>query len=93
MGWLIEEMFIIRGRRTSIRRRRFDSVYSCAICESDTELISVAAGSRLIRTDILELCKWCGRLTGTTGTDFQPQTLVCLKCLSKYRADRPGTAV
>jgi hypothetical protein len=85
MARVIEEVTLIHAHRTKSRRRHPVSEHFCALCQSDRELISVAAAARIGRVNPLRLREWLVFGLASAREPLSLETLVCLDCLSRCR--------
>jgi hypothetical protein len=81
----IKEVTYCHARRRTIKWRRTGVPPLCAICGTDTELISMAAAARCAGVSPEALGGWLECFQEPAGTPFQQKTLVCLGCLSKHQ--------
>jgi len=88
---VIKEIEFVHATRTIMRLSALGPGQVCALCQSDTNLISVSAAARIGKVNSMRVREWVVCSLGEEKEPVSMETLVCLDCLSGCRLLHPGS--
>jgi|WetSurMetagenome_2_1015567.scaffolds.fasta_scaffold900388_1 hypothetical protein len=88
---VIKEIEFVHATHTRTRLSALSPGRVCALCQRDTNLISVSAAARIGKANPLRVLEWVVSGLGEEKEPVSMETLVCLDCLSGCRLQQPGS--